>query len=253
MPAYGLRTLFVKEVVRFWRVPGQTLLSPAITTVLYFVVFGYALGGRLTSIEGVPYARFIVPGLVTLGVVSNAFLNTASSLFIMKMQGTIVDRLVTPLSHLEGLAGFVGAAIVRALMVGGIVWVVAALWVGFEVAHPVRALAAALLVAAAFGGFGLMTAIWSEKFEQVNFVPTFVITPLTFLGGVFYSVKLLPPGLAHLTRFNPVFYLVDVVRSGLLGISDAPPWVGFAVVAVLALAGNLGAYVMLARGYKLRG
>ena len=253
MSLFGLRTLFVKEVLRFWRVPGQTLLSPVITTLLYFVVFGGALGPRLPTVEGLPYARFIVPGLVTLGVVSNAFLNTASSLFIMKIQGTLVDLLVTPLSHLEVLLGFVGAAVVRALLVGGVTWAVASFFVGFHVAHPLAAVTLVLLVALAFAGFGLMTAVWSEKFEQVNFVPTFVITPLTFLGGVFYSAKVLPPTLAAVTAVNPVFYLVDVIRWSLVGVNDAPPLLGAAVVVLLVVLGNGGAWLMLASGYKLRG
>ncbi len=253
MPAYGLRTLFVKEVVRFWRVPGQTLLSPAITTVLYFVVFGYALGGRLTSIEGVPYARFIVPGLVTLGVVSNAFLNTASSLFVMKLQGTIVDILVSPLSYGEILAGFVGAAVLRGVAVGLVMWVVAGVFAGFELAHPLLALALLVLVAVAFAALGLMTAVWASSFEQVNFFPTFIITPLTFLGGVFYSVRSLPAGLRHFTLVNPVFYIVDGVRYAVLGISDAHPAVGPAVVGALVLVALSGAYAMLRSGYKLRG
>lgn len=249
----GLRTLFVKEVLRFWRVPGQTVLSPVITTVLYFVVFGYALGGRLASIDGVPYARYIVPGLVALGVITNAFLNSASSLFIMKIQGTVVDLLVSPLSHFEVLVGFVGAAVVRGLLVGGVTWVVAAAWVGFDVAHPFVALVAALLTATAFAALGLMAAVWSEKFEHVNFVPTFVITPLTFLGGVFYSVEMLPPTVAALTRVNPVFYLVDLLRYGMIGASDASPAIGLAIVAGLCVVAGAGAYWMLATGYKLRG
>lgn len=252
MRMLGLRTLFVKEVLRFWRVPGQTLASPVVTTVLYFLVFGAALGHRLAEVDGVPYARFIVPGLVTLGVITNAFLNSASSLFIMKIQGTMVDLLVTPLSHLEVLVGFVGAAVVRGLLVGGLTWTVAAVFVGAEARHPLVAIGAVILVAVAFGGFGLMTAIWSEKFEHVNFVPTFVITPLTFLGGVFYSTRLLPPGLATVTHWNPVFYLVDVVRYGLLGISDAPPALGLGVLLALVVVSNVGAYAMLASGYKLR-
>jgi ABC-2 type transport system permease protein len=221
--------------------------------VLYFVVFGWALGPRLATVEGVPYARFIVPGLVTLGVVSNAFLNTASSLFIMKIQGTLVDLLVTPLSHLEVLLGFVGAAVVRALLVGGLTWLVASAFVGFHVAHPLAALVLVLLIAVAFAGFGLMAAVWSEKFEQVNFVPTFVITPLTFLGGVFYSVKVLPPALAAVTALNPIFYLVDVMRWSVVGMSDAPPLLGAAVLLALVVVGNGGAWLMLATGYKLRG
>ncbi len=253
MIALGLTTLFRKEVRRFMRVPGQTLLSPLITTTLYFVVFGFSLGNRLREVEGVPYARFIVPGLVTLGVVSNAFLNTASSMFVMKLQGTIVDILVSPLAHGEILAGFVGAAVLRALMVGVVMWAVAGVFGGFELAHPAFAVLMLVLTAIAFAALGFMTAVWASSFEQVNFFPTFVITPLTFLGGVFYSANSLPAGLRHFTLVNPVFYIVDGVRHGLLGISDAPPAVGLALVTLVCAAALAGAYGMLRSGYKLRG
>jgi ABC-2 type transport system permease protein len=253
MISLGVRTLLLKEVRRFMRVPGQTLLSPLITTVLYFVVFGFSLGSRLREVEGVPYARFIVPGLVTLGVVSNAYLNTASSLFVMKLQGTIVDLLVSPLSYGEILAGFVAAAVLRGMMVGGIVWAVAGFFYGFEMAHPFVALGLLLLVAVAFAALGFMTAIWAATFEQVNFFPTFFITPLTFLGGVFYSAAMLPAALKTFTVMNPVFYMVDGVRFGMLGISDAAPWSGAILLLVLAAGSLVGAYAMLRTGYKLRG
>lgn len=249
----GVRTLLVKELRRFLRVPGQTLLSPIVTTTLYFVVFGYSLGARLREVEGVPYARYIVPGLVTLGVVSNAFLNTSSSLFVMKLQGTVIDLLVSPLSYGEILAGFVGAAAARGLMVGGIMWLVAAAFTGFGLAHPLFAMALLLLVAVAFAGMGFMTAIWAGSFEQVNFFPTFVITPLTFLGGVFYSVWMLPPSLRRLTLANPVFYLVDGVRFGMLGLCDGSPLAGLAIAGLLCALSLGGSYAMLATGYRLRG
>ncbi len=249
----GLRTLFAKELRRFLRVPGQTLLSPLVTTTLYFVVFGWSLGSRLRAIEGVPYARFIVPGLVTLGVVSNAYLNTASSLFVMKLQGTIIDILVSPLSYGEILAAFIGAATVRGLLVGGVMWLVAAAFSGFSLAHPLFALLLLVLAAMAFAALGLMTAIWAGSFEQVNFFPTFIITPLTFLGGVFYSASMLPGGLRHFTLMNPIFYLVDGVRWGMLGLSDAHPLAGLAIAAAVCAAALGGAYAMLRSGYRLRG
>jgi ABC-2 type transport system permease protein len=249
----GLRTLVAKEIRRFMRVPGQTLLSPIVTTTLYFVVFGYSLGARLREVEGVPYARFIVPGLVTLGVVTNAYLNSASSLFVMKLQGTIIDLLVSPLSYGEILWGFLGAAALRGLLVGSIMWLVAGAFGGFTLSHPLLAIGLLALVAVAFAALGFMTAIWASSFEQVNFFPTFFITPLTFLGGVFYSVEMLPPALRRLTLLNPVFYMVDGVRFGILGISDAPPWAGPSLVAALAAAAVTCAYLMLRSGYRLRG
>jgi ABC-2 type transport system permease protein len=253
MIGLGLRTLFTKEMRRYLRVPGQTLLSPLVTTILYFVVFGYSLGSQLREVQGVPYARYIMPGLVTLGVVSNAFANTSSSLFVMKLQGTVVDVLVSPLSYGEILAGFVAAAVVRGLMVGCIMWLVAGAFTGFGLAHPLYALLLLVLVAGVFAGLGLVTAIWASSFEQVNFIPTFVITPLTFLGGVFYSTAMLPPALKLLTLANPVFYMVDGVRWGMLGLSDANPLAGLGILALLGVAALGGSYAMLRTGYKLRG
>jgi len=249
----GLRTLVTKEIRRFMRVPGQTLLSPVVTTSLYFVVFGWSLGGNLREIHGVPYARFIVPGLVALGVVTNAYLNTASSMFVMKLQGTIVDILVSPLSYAEILIGFVVAAVWRGILVGGITWVVAGLLGGFELAHPLAALGLLVLAAVGFASLGLVTAIWARSFEQVNIVPTFVITPLTFLGGVFYSVDMLPPGLRAFTLWNPVFYMVDGLRFGMLGVSDASPWAGAAALGILAVGATGAAYALLRSGWRLRG
>ena len=248
----GLWTLFSKEVRRFLRVPGQTLLSPLITTTLYLVVFGWSLGGRLRDVEGVPYARFIVPGLVALGVVSNAYLNTASSLFVMKIQGTIVDLLVSPLSYGEILAAMLGAAALRGLLVGGLTWFAAGVAGGFDLAHPAFALAVLVLVALVFSSLGLVTAIWASSFEQVNFFPTFVITPLTFLGGVFYSASMVPEPFRRFTLANPVFYMVDAVRFGMLGRSEAHPAAGLAVLAALAVVSVGGAFALLRSGYKLR-
>ncbi len=253
MISLGLRTLFVKEVRRFLRVPGQTLLSPLLTTTLYFVVFGYSLGARLREIEGIPYARYIVPGLVTLGVISNAYLNSSSSLFVLKIQGTIVDLLVSPLTHGEVLAGFLGAAVLRGLVVGTVMWAVAGVFSGFQLAHPALALALLLLVAVSFAALGFLAAVWASTFEQVNFFPTFVITPLTFLGGVFYSVAMLPAGLRRFTLANPVFYVVDGVRFGMLGISDTSPWAGALFLVALAIVTVGFAYRVLASGYRLRG
>ncbi len=253
MISLGFRTLLVKEIRRFLRVPGQTLATPLLTTTLYFLVFGVSIGHQLREVGGVPYARFIVPGLVLMGVMQNAYLNSASSLFVMKLQGTIVDVLVSPLSYAEILGAFVLAAVVRGLLVGGITWAVAGAFTGFEVAHPALALALVALAAAAFAAGGVVSAIWAQTFEQVNFFPTFFILPLTFLGGVFFSVRMLPPGLAAAARANPVFYMVDGLRFAMLGSSDASPWVGAGLVALLAAGAHTVAYLLLRSGWRLRG
>lgn len=253
MNGLGVRTLFAKELRRFLRVPGQTLLSPLITTSLYFLVFGWSLGSRIQEVGGVPYARFILPGLVMLGVVTNAYLNSASSLFVMKLQGTVVDVLVSPLSYAEILGAFVAAAVARGMIVGGIMWVVGAAFTGFGVAHPLLAAALLLGVAAGFAALGFLTATWAGSFEQVNFLPTFIVTPLTFLGGVFYSAGMAPPALRWLTQANPIYYLVESLRWAVLGRSDAHPATGFGVAAALATGALFAAYVVLRSGWRLRG
>ena len=251
-PSLGVRTLYQKEVKRFLRVAGQTILSPLITTVLYFVVFGWSLGGRLREVDGVPYVRFLVPGLVMLGVINSAFLNTSSSLFIMKLQGTMVDLLVTPLTYLEMLFAFVAAGTSRALLVGGLTWLTAAFFVGPAVPHPFLALIALVLVSLAFSSLGLIVALWADKFEQVNFIPTFVITPLTFLGGVFYSAEMLPGPFQIVLHLNPIYYMIEAMRYALLGQSGTDPLVGFGVLTGLALVMVGSALELLRRGWKLR-
>ncbi|TMA44908.1 MAG: ABC transporter permease [Deltaproteobacteria bacterium] len=248
----GVRTLYEKEVKRFLRVPGQTILSPLITTALYFVVFGWSLGGRLREVEGVPYIRFLVPGLVMLGIINNAFLNTSSSLFIMKLQGTIVDLLVTPLTYLEILAAFLAAGATRALIVGGMTWATAALFIGPEVPHPLEALFAGVVVSLGFSAAGLIVALWADKFEQVNFIPTFVITPLAFLGGVFYSAAMLPATFRVVLHFNPIYYMIEAMRFALIGHTVERPWAGFSVMVGIAAILVVWALRLLRNGYKLR-
>jgi ABC-2 type transport system ATP-binding protein len=248
----GVRTLYRKEVKRFLRVPGQTILSPLVTTALYFVVFGWSLGGRLREVDGIPYVRFLVPGLVMLGLINNAFLNTSSSLFIMKLQGTMVDLLVTPLSYGEILTAFIAAGLTRALLVGTLTWATATLFVGPLLPHPLLALLAAVLVSIAFAALGVLVALWAEKFEQVNFIPTFVITPLTFLGGVFYSAAMLPPAFQELLHANPIYYMIESMRFALVGRSDSSPLAGFGIILVLAAAMVLWALLLLRKGYKIR-
>lgn len=248
----GFRTLLLKEIRRFWRVAGQTVMAPLVTTTLYFVIFGFTPGARGSELHGLPYARYIMPGLLMLGVVTNAFANASSSFFMMKLQGTIVDLLVAPLSHAEVLTAFVLAAVVRGLVVGGCVWMVGSLFTGFEVAHPLWLLVFVVLVAAFFGAAGLVVAIWADKFEQLNLFPSFIVTPLTFLGGVFYSVARLPPLLQSVARVNPVLYMVEGARYALLGRSDIGPWSGLALVGGLTLAALALAWRWLSTGYKLR-
>lgn len=253
MIRYGARTLFRKEVRRFLRVFGQTLLTPVVTTALYLVVFGWALGGRLRVMDGVPYLAFITPGLVMLAVITNAFANASSSMFMSKLQGTVVDLLVSPLRHGEIVFAMVGASTLRALLVGAATWAVALLFQGrVLVAHPLLAIAFPLLTAVGMGAVGLLTGVWAEKFEHVNLVPTFVITPLTFLGGVFYDVGQLPGVFSAFSRLNPVLYVVEGMRHALLGVSSVSPALALLGLAVFDLV-TVGACIGVFRsGWKLR-
>lgn len=252
MNTLGMKTLLVKEVRRFMRVPGQTVLSPLISTSLYFLVFGYSLSGRVHEVEGVPYLAFIVPGLVFLGLANNAFLNSSSSLFINKIQGTIVDLLVAPLGPTELMAGFIGGAMVRGLLVGLLTWLVATFFTGFRLEHALPTLIFLLLSSYTFSVLGVLAAVWAEKFEQINFFPTFVMLPLTFLGGVFYSVRELPAPWNHVSLFNPLVYMVEGLRYGMLGRSGFPPLLGGSILVGVALVATGLAWVALRSGYKLK-
>jgi ABC-2 type transport system permease protein len=248
----GLRTLFWKEVLRFLRVPGQTVLSPLISTTLYFVVFGVSLGGRMEEATGAPYLPFIVPGLVFLGLANNAFLNTSSSLFIMKIQGTVVDLLVAPLGAWEILLGFVAGAMVRGLVVGLLTWGVAIVFAGVQLAHPLATVLFVLGTAYVFSILGLVAGVWAEKFEQINFFPTFVMLPLTFLGGVFYSIARLPEPWRTVSHFNPMVYMVEGLRYGMLGTSAFSPALGGSLLLLLAVLSTAVTYGLVAGGYKLK-
>jgi ABC-2 type transport system permease protein len=247
-----MKTLLMKEVRRFMRVPGQTVLSPLISTSLYFVVFGYSLSGRVHTVEGVPYLAFIVPGLVFMGLANNAFLNSSSSLFITKIQGTVVDLLVAPLGPQELLAGFIGGGMTRGLLVGSLTWVVASLFTGFHLEHAPATLLFLLLSSYTFSVLGILAAVWSEKFEQINFFPTFIMLPLSFLGGIFYSVRELPSPWNVISLFNPMVYMVDGLRYGMLGQSLFSPLLGSGILLGVAGAATAVAWVALRAGYKLK-
>lgn len=248
----SLRTLFLKEIRRFSKVWLQTVFSPLVTTSLYFLVFGVALGRRLERVEGVPYIEFVVPGLMMLSMINNAFLNTSSSLFQSKINGTIIDLLVAPIGVVELLVAYVGAAVCRAAVVGVLVYLVAVAFTGFDIAHPGWVLFFGAAVSAAFATLGLVTAVWAEKFDHLSVVPNFILIPLTFLGGVFYSVEMLPEPWNTVSRFNPILYMVNGLRHGLIGVSDVHVgWSAAAVTGMLVAVGLLAAR-MIATGYKLR-
>ncbi len=253
MNVVGTKTLFMKEVRRFLRVPGQTVLQPLISTSLYFVVFAYTMGGRQSEVEGVPYVQYIVPGLVFLGIANNAFLNASTSFFITKIQGTLVDLLVAPLGPTELVIGFASGAMVRGLLVGLLTWGVALIFTGTG-GHPVHfggTVLFLMLSAYVFAMLGLIAGIWAEKFEQINFFPTFLMMPLTFLGGVFYSVRHLPEPFRTISLCNPVVHMVEGLRAGMLGLAETS-MLGLGLLAGLAVLSTGVAWQMLRTGYKLK-
>lgn len=248
----ALRTLFMKEVRRFSKVWLQTVLSPLVTTSLYFLVFGVALGSRLRTVGDVPYIEFVVPGLMMLSMINAAFLNASSSLFQSKIHGTYVDLLVAPIGAAELLLAYVGASVLRATLVGALVFGVAACFTEIRVVHPGWTVYFSMTVSTSFALLGLLAAIYSEKFDHLAILPNFVLTPLTFLGGVFYTVDMLPEPWATISRLNPILYTVSGLRTGLLGVSDVPV-VPSALATLLLLVGLLIISArVLERGTRLR-
>lgn len=248
----GPWTLFYKEILRFALIAWQTVVSPVVTTMLYFLVFGYSLGDRLQEVQGVVYVDFLVPGLVMLALITNAYINSAFSLFIAKIHGTIIDLLVTPLTYTQFLSAYVAAALARAMLIGGIIWVVALL-MGSQAWHNVPlALLFMVLTALAFAFIGLIIAIVGEDFDHINLLPSFLITPLTFLGGVFYSIEMLPEPWDTVSLFNPILYMVNGVRYGMVGVTDVPVWHGLVLLGVMNLVFGGLALWLLKTGKKIR-
>ena len=245
-------TLFSKELLRFWKVFVQTVAAPVLTALLYLVVFAQALEGRVRVYDSVPYTEFLVPGLVMMSILQNAFANSSSSLIQSKITGNIVFILLPPISHLQFFGAYVLAAVVRGLVVGAGVAAAALLFVPLGLKAPAWMLAFAVLGAALLGAMGLIAGIVSEKIDQLAAFQNFVIVPLTFLSGVFYSIHSLPPFWLAASHANPFFYLIDGFRYGFFGVSDVSPALSLAVLAVSLALVSAGALWMLATGYKLR-
>ena len=248
----GLRTLVVREVHRFLNVYTQTILAPVITSVLFMTVFTLAFGVGRGPVEGVPFAQFLAPGILMMVVIQNAFANTSSSLMISKIQGNIVDTLMPPLSPIEILAGYIAGGIVRGVVCALAVMVVIFPWAGIWPAAPLWMLFFALAGSMMLGLLGILAGIYAEKFDQMSAMTNFVITPLSFLSGTFYSIDRLPPAFQAISHANPFFYLIDGFRYGALGMSDSSPWVGFCVCILLNAGLGWLAWRWLATGYRLK-
>jgi ABC-2 type transport system permease protein len=245
-------TLFHKELLRFWKVSIQTVAAPVLTALLYLLVFAHALEGRVRVYENVPYTQFLVPGLIMMSVLQNAFANSSSSLIQSKITGNIVFILLPPISHLQFFGAYVAASVVRGVLVGMGVAAAALFFVPLRLEAPLWMVGFAVLGATLLGALGLIAGILSEKIDQLAAFQNFVIMPLTFLSGVFYSVHSLPPVWQALSHVNPFFYLIDGFRYGFFGVSDVAPAVSLAVLGVSLLLISAGALRMLASGYKLR-
>ena len=247
----GFPTLLYKELLRFWKVSFQTVAAPVLTSLLYLVVFAYALGDRVRMFEQMSYAQFLVPGLVMMSVLQNAFANSSSSLIQSKISGNLVFMMLPPISYLEFFGAYVLAAMVRGLVVGASVLAVTVWFVELRLAASLWVLAFALMGAAILGALGLIAGIWADKFEQIAAFQDFVILPLTFLSGVFYSIHSLPPLWQAASHLNPFFYMIDGFRYGFFGVSDFPPLASLTVIAVSFVLLS-SACLLLRSGYKLR-
>jgi ABC-2 type transport system permease protein len=248
----GFQTLFYKEVLRFWKVATQTVTAPIMTALLYLLIFGHVLDAHVQVYPGVRYTAFLVPGLVMMSVLQNAFANASSSLIQSKISGNLVFVLLTPLSHWELFSAYVLAAVVRGLVVGAGVFIVTVLFTQVSFVAPMWIVLFALTGSAILGTMGLIAGIWAEKFDQLAAFQNFLIMPATFLSGVFYSIHSLPPFWQAVSHFNPFFYMIDGFRYGFFGQSDVHPVTSFLIVAgfMVVLAGV--AIQMLKSGYKLR-
>ncbi|MEX1234966.1 MAG: ABC transporter permease [Roseovarius sp.] len=248
----GLSTLCWREVMRFTAVWTQTLLAPLATAALFLVIFTIAIGPARGDVMGVSFTHFIAPGILMMTVIQNAFANSSSSIVIGKVQGNIVDTLMPPLSPAELVTGYLVGSIGRGLMVAVAISLGLAVFLGIVPQHPLMMLGYVILGSAFMGAVGIVAGIFANKFDQMAAITNFVVTPLAFLSGTFYSVEALPPVLNEITHFNPIFYLIDGLRYSVLGVSDSAPAFG-AVVAILSTLAVAGvALVMFTRGYRLK-
>lgn len=248
----GWQTLFYKEVLRFWKVAFQTVAAPVITALLYLAVFAHVLEGRALVYGDVSYTAFLVPGLVMMSVLQNAFANSSSSLIQSKIMGSLVFLLLTPLSHRAWFVAYVGSSIVRGLAVGLGVLIVAWLFAQPGFVAPLWILVFGVLGAALMGTLGLIAGLWAEKFDQMAAFQNFIIMPMTFLSGVFYSIHSLPAFWQSVSHLNPFFYMIDGFRYGFFGRSDVSPWLSLALVGGALLAVSALALHLLKTGYKVR-
>ena len=248
----GWQTLFYKEVLRFWKVGFQTVGAPILTAVMYMLIFGHVLQGQVKVYDVVSYTAFLVPGLVMMSVLQNAFANSSSSIIQSKIMGSLVFVLLTPLSHWGWFWAYVGSSMVRGLVVGAGVFAVTVFFGQPGFVAPLWILVFAMLGAALLGALGLIAGLWAEKFDQMATFQNFIIMPMTFLSGVFYSIHSLPSFWQKVSHLNPFFYMIDGFRYGFFGVSDVSPWISLSIVGTALLVVSAVSIHLLRIGYKIR-
>jgi ABC-2 type transport system permease protein len=249
---YAIRAIYVFEMSRWFRTLGQSLLAPVISTALYFVVFGSAIGSRMAPINGVSYGAFIVPGLMMLSVLTESLSNASFGIYMPKWAGTIYELLSAPVAWFEALIGYVGAAATKSVLLGSIILVTARLFVPFHIAHPIWMVSFLLLTALTFSLFGFILGVWADGFEKLQIVPLLVVTPLTFLGGSFYSISMLPPIWRKITLFNPVVYLISGFRWSFYGASDVGVGISLGMTLGFMLLCLLAIWWIFRTGWRLK-
>lgn len=248
----GWRTLFYKEVLRFWKVGFQTVAAPVMTAILYLMIFGHVLADHVKVYDSIPYTAFLLPGLAMMSLLQNAFANSSSSLIQSKVMGNLVFLLLTPLSHWAWYVAYVGSSVVRGLVVGLGVLLATVWFTDLQLVAPLWVLVFAFLGAALMGSLGVIAGLWADKFDQMAAFQNFIIMPMTFLSGVFYSIHSLPAFWQQVSHFNPFFYIIDGFRFGFFGVSDVSPWHSLSVVTVALLLVGGFALHLLRTGYKIR-
>jgi ABC-2 type transport system permease protein len=252
MNLHGVRAIYGFEMKRFFRTITQSIAGPVISTSLYFIVFGSAIGARMGQIDGVSYGAFIVPGLIMLSVLTESVSNASFGIYMPKWAGTIYEVLSAPVSPLEIVLGYVGAAATKSVIIGTVILITARLFVPFEIAHPLWMASFLVLTAVTFCLFGFLLGLWADGFEKLQIVPTLIITPLTFLGGSFYSIDLLPEFWRQVTLFNPVVYLVNGFRWSFYGVADVNVGVSLAMTAVFLAVCAAGVAWVFKTGWRLK-
>ncbi len=252
MNFHAIRAIYIFEMSRTWRTLMESIASPILTTSLYFIVFGAAIGSRMGDIDGISYGSFIIPGLLMLSLLGESISNASFGIYFPKFSGTIYEVLSAPVSPIEVVVGYVGAAASKSVIIGGLILITARFFVDYQIMHPVWMVSFLLLTAVSFSLFGFIIGLWADDFQKLQIIPMMVITPLTFLGGAFYSISMLPPFWQKVTLFNPVVYLISGFRWSFYGVADVNVGISLAMIMVFMLLCLTGVWWIFKTGYRLK-